>query len=227
MKTLSNVFAQKMLKSLGAVMPLAGASCYCVDREGRPFGHHLDGLPVQQLREYRSVYCEFDPLHPRLHEPTDRDIVALREACSAKEPRGYVEGFLHRHGLCDEIEMFFRGKEGRIVLGLGLFRKERDGRFRASELVELRKIKPFLELALGDWLATHGDDLPGGQCGFSQSLTQRENEVVGHLLRGATNREIAEACHVTIATVKAHLFNIFSKTGVTSRTELVTRILAN
>ncbi len=227
MKTLSDAFAHKMLKSLSAVMPLAGASCYCVDREGRPFGHRLDGLPIQQLREYRSVYYEFDPLHPRLHEPKERDIVALGEACSAHEPRGYVEGFLHRHGLCDEVEMFFRGKDGRIVLGVGLFRNERDGRFRASELVELRKIKPFLELALGDWLASRGDDLPGGQSTLSQSLTQRENEVVGYLLRGATNREIAQACHVTIATVKAHLFNIFGKTGVTSRTELVTRILGN
>lgn len=52
-------------------------------------------------------------------------------------------------------------------------------------------------------------------------LTDREVEVLRHLARGATNREIARTLFVTEATVKSHLAHIFTKLDVDSRSRAI------
>jgi DNA-binding NarL/FixJ family response regulator len=54
-----------------------------------------------------------------------------------------------------------------------------------------------------------------------QLLTAREQEVLQLLSRGLNNQAIAEALFVSDRTVQAHLTNIFSKMGVSSRLEAV------
>jgi NarL family two-component system response regulator LiaR len=53
-------------------------------------------------------------------------------------------------------------------------------------------------------------------------LTQRETEVLAALAAGASNREISEQLSLSVATVKFHLSNIFSKLGAKNRLEAVT-----
>lgn len=54
---------------------------------------------------------------------------------------------------------------------------------------------------------------------FTDTLSVREREVLVHLARGLTNSEIALEIGVSENTVRFHLKNIFSKLGVTNRTE--------
>ena len=56
-------------------------------------------------------------------------------------------------------------------------------------------------------------------------LTEREQEVLHWLVRGASNEEIAKHLYITIATVKAHLTAIFEKLQVTSRTQAIVAAL--
>ncbi len=57
------------------------------------------------------------------------------------------------------------------------------------------------------------------------SLTEREQEVLNWLVAGASNADIGEKLHITIATVKAHLSGIFEKLEVTSRTQAIIKAL--
>lgn len=56
-------------------------------------------------------------------------------------------------------------------------------------------------------------------------LTDREQEVLNWLIKGASNEEISRYLHVTIATIKAHLTSVFDKLGVVSRTQAIVRAL--
>jgi DNA-binding NarL/FixJ family response regulator len=50
-------------------------------------------------------------------------------------------------------------------------------------------------------------------------LTQREGEVLRHLASGRTNKEIAEALHISYETIKEHVQHVLHKIGVTDRTQ--------
>jgi DNA-binding NarL/FixJ family response regulator len=52
-------------------------------------------------------------------------------------------------------------------------------------------------------------------------LTRREQEVVGLVTNGLTNREIADHMELSEHTVKNYMFEIFEKLGISSRVELV------
>lgn len=59
---------------------------------------------------------------------------------------------------------------------------------------------------------------PAGQSSDSR-LTPRQREILGHLGRGATNREIATAMEISEGTVKLHISAILKRMGVQNRTE--------
>ena len=49
------------------------------------------------------------------------------------------------------------------------------------------------------------------------SLSDREKEILKQVATGASNKEIAQTCHISETTVKSHLRNILSKMGVQNR----------
>jgi DNA-binding CsgD family transcriptional regulator len=57
------------------------------------------------------------------------------------------------------------------------------------------------------------------------SLTVREGEISELLLKGKSNKEIADLTCVSTETVKSHLQNIYRKLGVKSRLEAVALFL--
>lgn len=63
-----------------------------------------------------------------------------------------------------------------------------------------------------------GSELLAPQRRFN--LTAREAEVVGAVVEGRSNRDIAHTFSISEETVKRHLTHIFDKTGVSSRLEL-------
>ncbi|MFJ9153637.1 response regulator [Streptomyces sp. NPDC102270] len=58
-------------------------------------------------------------------------------------------------------------------------------------------------------------------------LTAREVEVLALIAEGLTNQEIARELHVSTATVKTHINNLFAKTGIKDRAQAVRYAYAN
>lgn len=61
--------------------------------------------------------------------------------------------------------------------------------------------------------------------GALDRFTAREREIVLLILQGKSNLEIGSALQVSLSTTKTHIYNIFNKTGASSRKELRTLLL--
>jgi DNA-binding NarL/FixJ family response regulator len=59
------------------------------------------------------------------------------------------------------------------------------------------------------------------QIGQPCQLSPREKDILYWLVQGATNEEISKQLYISVATVKAHITNIFLKLQVTSRTQAI------
>lgn len=58
-------------------------------------------------------------------------------------------------------------------------------------------------------------------------LTDREKQILDKVVEGFRNKEIAEKLYVSEQTIKSHINHIFSKLGVTSRSQLVSLFVNN
>jgi non-specific serine/threonine protein kinase len=56
-------------------------------------------------------------------------------------------------------------------------------------------------------------------------LTRREREIAGLIARGKTNGEIAAELVLSKRTVEKHVANIMSKLGLSSRAQIVRRVM--
>lgn len=63
------------------------------------------------------------------------------------------------------------------------------------------------------------DESPRASQGRGGTLTEREQEVLGHIADGRSNREIARALHLSEKTVKTHVSNILMKLDLADRTQ--------
>ena len=97
-----------------------------------------------------------------------------------------------------------------------------------------------LRTSTGRWLTLHAERLTGSTVSLvvepsrpadiaallsdAYRLTEREAEVVGLVVRGHSNAEIARALWLSPYTVADHVKNVFEKTGVRSRGELTSRL---
>ena len=58
-----------------------------------------------------------------------------------------------------------------------------------------------------------------------RSLTNRELEVLRMIVKGLSNKEIAEACNIAEVTVKLHVSHVLEKLDVKDRTQAATAAL--
>ena len=58
-------------------------------------------------------------------------------------------------------------------------------------------------------------------------LTNREMAIVNAIKQGAKNKEIASSLHISLNTVKTHIYSIFRKTSCRNRVEMITWSLKN
>ncbi|MDD2694303.1 MAG: response regulator transcription factor [Anaerolineales bacterium] len=96
---------------------------------------------------------------------------------------------------------------------------------RSREMLEMVRSAARGEAALSPALASHvleefrrlSQQLPPDGLGEADALTQREQEVLGHVAMGASDKEIAAAMSLSLHTVKSHMRNILSKLQVNNR----------
>ncbi len=116
--------------------------------------------------------------------------------------------------LIDEIRMGVRGylaASAPPALMVKAIRAVANGEIWAERRVLERTIARHLMLP--ETLRTHVPDL--------QPLTGREMDMLNMVMKGATNREIAEMSNISERTVKTHLYRVYRKLKVKSRAKAI------
>lgn len=81
-------------------------------------------------------------------------------------------------------------------------------------------LSPGIQRRLLERLA-EGQPPPAVPAAAPDGLTARETEVLELIAEGLSNQEIARRLHVSTATVKTHINNLFAKTGLKDRAQAV------
>ncbi|MGV9940050.1 response regulator [Streptomyces sp. NPDC003401] len=81
-------------------------------------------------------------------------------------------------------------------------------------------LSPSVQLRLLEHLSAPEPE-PRPSVGPPDGLTARETEVLVLIAEGLSNQEIARRLHVSTATVKTHINNMFTKTGLKDRAQAV------
>ena len=61
----------------------------------------------------------------------------------------------------------------------------------------------------------------------NNQFSEREHEVVGFLIQGKSNKQIAFELGISTRTVEFHLSNIYTKLGVNSRAEAILKLTSS
>jgi DNA-binding NarL/FixJ family response regulator len=87
--------------------------------------------------------------------------------------------------------------------------------FTERDKTDLFLLKPHIEAAY-----RHGQRMRA-----VSALTARQRQLLELVAQGYTNYQIARRLDVTEGTIRAHLYQVYSRLGVSSRTAAVTRSL--
>lgn len=198
------------LQSIAQLIPLSSAVFYRVNAYLKPEAYVLHNISNSTHQQYLEHFQPLDPLSPSRFGQQVVTVATMTPGICARHRHYYHEFMLPNH-VCDMIEIFIR-RGHRIIAGISLMR---DIPFSSEERLRAQAVQPLLGLAIHDSLQ--------GENELTSILTAKEREIVGMVCEGASNKLIARQLNISLSTVKTHLRNIFAKTEVINRTELVSR----
>ncbi|EAA6849618.1 LuxR family transcriptional regulator [Salmonella enterica subsp. enterica serovar Stanleyville] len=198
------------LQSIAQLIPLSSAVFYRVNAYLKPEAYVLHNISNSTHQQYLEHFQPLDPLSPSRFGQQVITVATMTPGICARHRHYYHEFMLPNH-VCDMIEIFIR-RGHRIIAGISLMR---DIPFSSEERLRAQAVQPLLGLAIHDSLQEDND--------LASILTAKEREIVGMVCEGACNKLIARQLNISLSTVKTHLRNIFAKTEVINRTELVSR----
>lgn len=191
-----------------------------LDRHGVPTGliayprrSTIDEM-VHDHGEYFHQWLKADPLVASAGPAVEVTATALMKSEAAATP--------HRLGAPYRAVLHFT-HIGRPVAGMWVVRGSDLGEFDSNELRTLWRLQEFVQRQLDEVLAERGFRSIDALDMSESELTEREVEVARLAATGATNVEIARTLMVSVATVKTHLYRVFTKLDIRSRTELAVR----
>lgn len=119
-------------------------------------------------------------------------------------------------------------KDRRFLAAITLYREESHGDFTEKDLYILEKLLPHLETILTD-TKINESDLKNISVTLKSmyGLTSREIEISGRIYHGYTNEDIGNQLNISENTVKKHVYNLFDKLNVKSRSQMIHFFIEN
>ncbi|WP_028879818.1 LuxR C-terminal-related transcriptional regulator [Terasakiella pusilla] len=198
-------------------------------REGlRPFLEELDpNVEISEAASFDEAYAvaaegdRWDLILMDLKMPGMVAFDGLVKMCEAHKetPVVILSGHFNRHDVLEAVE---RGAAGYVP-------KTISGSAMVNALRLVLSGEKYIPSAAFQDSPESNDDSPIGRSAIAQTatdgplsrLSDREKEILGHLIEGNTNKEIARKLGLQEITVKVHLRNIYRKMEAANRAQAV------
>lgn len=185
------------------------------------------------LDTYDRYYQFHDPITHRLQKR--RRAVHVNEVMPQAHlvQTEFFNDFLKRDGLHWGMNLY--AYDGECNIGdVRIWRAERRGNFDRSDVELLDAIRPAFTNALKTLRRLEalqarvrsGDPFDRAWLRDRFALTPREAEIARCVFAGKSDARLAADLDIAFSTVRTHLKRIYAKLSVTSRTELIHRVLA-
>jgi DNA-binding CsgD family transcriptional regulator len=177
------------------------------------------GRGPDMARAYVEEFQCCDPISPILRKR--RGPTPIYAAISREQLRRtrYFNDFLRVYRTTDGIDLHLC--DGDINVGdFRFWRAEGRTPIGAREVALLRLLEPALLRALRGLR----DSAPAFEASAELALTDREIQIAALVVRGLTDRSIAETLGISYWTVRTHLEHMFRKLEVKNRAALVARL---
>lgn len=118
---------------------------------------------------------------------------------------------------------------GHLAGAITLYKSESKGDFTDQDIYILERLLPHLQNVLRSAQEERAKDQSEVKklLKYQFHITQKEMEIIGQILSGYSNAEISHINQTSLNTTKSHVANIFEKTGVNSRTQLISFLIKN
>ena len=190
-----------------------------LESHAQPATIDIQGLPDSFIDYYENIGIFIDPVMDYVwenHVPTHEQVIFTEDTW--KQSQLYQSGcgrkYDHEHIMTGPIV-----GNGKIIGILNFARTRNTPAFNTQDLMRLSAICNHISAKLA-YLRSHSNIvLP------ITSLTPRELEIAQLVTHGLTNGEIAVTLWISQNTVKQTLKRIFRKLNVSTRTEMVAKLL--
>ncbi len=227
-------FCCAFLEILRDIIPFTNGHFIFYDHNNhilKPVSYRLN-ITEKSHNEYLQYYHKIDDLFLKaFNTPVPKRSTDIMNYNSWKKTEFFNDFQLKNRyyyvALCD---VHFIGK---LISSISLIRHKKSPDFRVKELIFLKLLSPHIgnhlhKLAVIDALKSSNakrfsDIIESNQRKYN--LSRRESDIVNLIFKGFSNADISDELFISVDTVKKHTNNIFKKTLVSNRTELITFLL--
>lgn len=222
-------FAIRILLELKEICPFDQGLIFFVDGSGKITNHYLLDIDEMWGNTYRDYYSKED-LHiarlKHLREVQNQPYVRVTEW--AKEPQGeFLDNYIYPMQLKYSLGFPLFDPDGlpRLVFALDRL-KECGTNFSASEVESVKAAICQLNNLYKNFFYRPTEEQALGQIDWDGvGLTPREIEIANLLCRGISPANISKSLFVSKSTTYKHIAHIYDKMQVTSRQQLLVKLL--
>lgn len=225
------ILASKTLSVLRLLIPFSKGYFIFLDKK-RQISKDLSvflGFEEPAVEKYIGTYHEKDYLQ-YLYSLTNESTVYKDSSMiveSIRTETEFYQFFLKPAGIPFGAGIVL-ARNQEVIAVFNMFRGENLGDFSEKDLYILNILKKHLENMVVNAVQTEKPEDSEEKSLLKAvedfSLSEREADVLRLIADGRSNNDISEQIHVSLSTVKKHVYNIFNKAGVNSRTQLLTMI---
>ena len=225
-------FSKRILDKIDGLIPFDQARLYYLNDNGSVQDEYLLGVDRQVVQDYHEYYSLMDGGNYAIAKRARnfrRAVPKVEDCVYSWNKYGQQEDFFQEyvkpHQIRHSFGMFLRDTHNTMKCLFSLDRV-RDIPYSETEIAIMASIHPHLDNLYQNFYVTPPAGVyVGSKINPDLPLTSRELEIAQLLAQGVTPVHISEKLCLSATTVKKHIQNMHSKLHVSTRQELIVKLL--